>query len=68
MLAGAGRLEKTNAFLANTTTYAHKSGRASVLELLGALAHKFVVPLLEEYAGSMFVALVMVLANDNASK
>ncbi|KZV69813.1 hypothetical protein PENSPDRAFT_753100 [Peniophora sp. CONT] len=65
---GAGRLKRTMAFLAKNTTYAHESGRASVLELLGALVQKFAGSLLEEYADMVFVALVMVLANDEAPK
>ena len=63
-----GRLKKTMAFLAKNTAYTHESGRASVLELLGALVQKFAETLLEEYADMVFVALVMVLANDDAPK
>lgn len=61
---GAGRLQTTLAFLARNLSYAHASGRSSVLELLHALMTKFDVGLTAKHAEMLFVALVLCVAND----
>jgi U3 small nucleolar RNA-associated protein 20 len=65
---GKGRLRKSMTFLAKNLSYVHESGRASVMELLGAVVAKFEAGLISEYADLLFVALVMVLANDDSAK
>ncbi|KAL0573671.1 U3 snoRNP protein [Marasmius crinis-equi] len=65
---GKGRLRKQMTFLAKNLSYVHESGRKSVLELLSAIITKFQVNLIREYADILFVSLVMVVANDDASK
>ncbi|KAI5900097.1 ARM repeat-containing protein [Schizophyllum commune H4-8] len=65
---GKGRLKNTMAFLAKNLSYVHESGRLSVLELLGAVVAKFQLGLVREYAELLFVALVMVIANDESAK
>lgn len=65
---GKGRLKKQMTFLAKNLSYIFESGRKSVMELMGAILLKFDSTLLREYADLFFVALVMVLANDDSSK
>ncbi|KAL1741207.1 armadillo-type protein [Schizophyllum fasciatum] len=65
---GKGRLKNTMAFLAKNLSYVHESGRLSVLELLGAVVAKFQLGLVREYSELLFVALVMVIANDESAK
>ena len=65
---GKGRLRTTMSFLAKNTAYTYESGRLSVLELLGAIVSKFEERLIVEYADLLFVALVMVIANDDSAK
>lgn len=65
---GRGRLKKQMQFLAKNLAYVYESGRLSVMELLGAIFHKFSVELVREYADLFFVALVMVIANDDSNK
>ncbi|KAF9047678.1 hypothetical protein BJ165DRAFT_1117430 [Panaeolus papilionaceus] len=55
-------------FLAKNSSYIHESGRTSILELLGAIITKFQQNLIVEYADLLFVALVMVVANDESPK
>ncbi|KAI9508384.1 armadillo-type protein [Russula earlei] len=65
---GKGRLRTTMLFLAKNTAYAYESGRISVLELLGAIVAKFEESLIGDFADLLFIALVMVVANDDSSK
>ncbi|TFY61376.1 hypothetical protein EVJ58_g4545 [Rhodofomes roseus] len=65
---GKGRLRNQMTMLARNLSYVHESGRKSVMELLSALIIKFEVGLLREYADMIFVALVMVIANDDSAK
>ncbi|KZV87291.1 hypothetical protein EXIGLDRAFT_773803 [Exidia glandulosa HHB12029] len=63
---GKGRLQKQMNFLAKNLSYVFESGRKSVMELLGAVLAKFDPALMNEYATLFFVALVMVMANDDS--
>jgi U3 small nucleolar RNA-associated protein 20 len=65
---GKGRLRTTMSFLAKNTAFTYESGRISVLELLSAIVTKFEESLIGEYADLLFVALVMVVANDDSTK
>lgn len=65
---GKGRLRNQMAFLAKNLSYVHESGRKSVMELLSAVLAKFNPALVKEYSDMLFVALVMVIANDESSK
>ncbi|KAK0189706.1 hypothetical protein F5146DRAFT_1052188 [Armillaria mellea] len=65
---GKGRLRNQMTFLAKNLSYVHESGRKSVMELLGAVIAKFQSVLVWEYADLLFVALVMVIANDDSAK
>jgi U3 small nucleolar RNA-associated protein 20 len=65
---GKGRLRNQMSFLAKNLSYVYESGRKSVMELLGAIVTKFEVGLVREYADLLFVALVMVLGNDDSAK
>lgn len=65
---GKGRLRNQMAFFAKNLSYVHESGRASIMELLGAVIVKFQANLIQEYADLLFVALVMVVANDESAK
>jgi len=65
---GKGRLRTTMAFFARNTAYTYESGRISVLELLSAIVSKFEESLMGDYADLLFVALVMVIANDDSAK
>ncbi|OBZ65821.1 U3 small nucleolar RNA-associated protein 20 [Grifola frondosa] len=65
---GKGRLRNQMTFLAKNLSYVYESGRKSVMELLGAMISKFQVGLVQEYADLLFVALVMVIANDDSAK
>jgi len=65
---GKGRLRTTMSFLAKNTAYTYESGRLSVLELLSAIVSKFEEKLIGDYADLLFVALVMVIANDDSAK
>ncbi|KAH9067708.1 armadillo-type protein [Lactarius vividus] len=65
---GKGRLRTTMSFLAKNTAYTYESGRLSVLELLSAIVSKFEERLIGDYADLLFVALVMVVANDDSAK
>lgn len=65
---GKNRLKNQMTSLAKNLSYVYESGRASVLELLNALVNKFEVGLVQEYSNLLFVALVMVIANDDSTK
>jgi U3 small nucleolar RNA-associated protein 20 len=65
---GKGKLRYHLTFLANNLSYPYESGRKSVMELLGAVISKFEVGLLRAYADLIFIALVLVLANDDSAK
>lgn len=65
---GQGRLRKQMTFLTKNLSYPFESGRLSVMELLAAIFAKFDNALLHQYAEMFFVALVMVMANDDSSK
>lgn len=65
---GKGRLRNNMTFMAKNLSYVHESGRKSVMELLSAVVAKFEVGLVREYADLLFVALVMVVANDESAK
>ena len=65
---GKGRLRNQMTFLAKNLSYVHESGRKSVMELLGAILAKFDPALIREYSDLLFVALVLVIANDESAK
>lgn len=65
---GKGRLRNQMAFFAKNLSYVYESGRKSVMELLSAIIAKFQDALVQEYADLLFVALVMVIANDDSAK
>ncbi|KAF9524996.1 armadillo-type protein [Crepidotus variabilis] len=65
---GKGRLRNQMTFFAKNLSYVHQSGRTSIMELLGAIITKFQPILIQEYADMLFVALVMVIANDESTK
>ncbi|KAJ3508085.1 hypothetical protein NLJ89_g5945 [Agrocybe chaxingu] len=65
---GKGRLGNQMAFFAKNLSYVHETGRTSVMEILSAVIIKFHSNLVQEYADLLFVALVMVLANDESAK
>ncbi|KAJ7650292.1 armadillo-type protein [Roridomyces roridus] len=65
---GKGRLRNQMNFLAKNLSYEYESGRKSVLELLGAVLAKFEAGLVREYVDLLFIALVMVIANDDSTK
>jgi U3 small nucleolar RNA-associated protein 20 len=65
---GKGRLRNQMNFLAKNLSYEYESGRKSVLELLGAVLAKFEAGLVREYVDLVFVALVMVIANDDSTQ
>lgn len=65
---GKGRLRNQMTFFAKNLSYIHESGRTSIMELLGAVIVKFQANLIQEYADLLFVALVMVVANDESAK
>lgn len=65
---GKGRLRKQMTFFTRNLSYVHESGRKSVMELLGAIIAKFETSLICEYGDLLFVALVMLIANDDSEK
>jgi U3 small nucleolar RNA-associated protein 20 len=65
---GKGRLRNQMAFFVKNISYVHESGRTSIMELLDAVITKFQDNLVREYADLLFVALVMVVANDDSAK
>jgi U3 small nucleolar RNA-associated protein 20 len=65
---GKGRLRNQMTFLAKNLTYVHDNGRQSVMELLSAVLSKFEISLVREYGDLFFIALVMVIVNDESAK
>lgn len=65
---GKARLQRQFAFFAKNMTYEFESGRVSVMELLGAVISKFNDDVISEYAEMLFIALVLVVANDDSVK
>ncbi|GAA6006564.1 hypothetical protein JCM10207_004975 [Rhodosporidiobolus poonsookiae] len=65
---GRGRLKESLAFLAKNLSYTYESGRLSVLELVSAILSKFSSQLVQDSADLFFVSLVMVIANDDATR
>ena len=65
---GKGRLRNQMTFFAKNLSYVHESGRISVMELLGAILSKFDIGIVREYSDLLFIALVMVIANDDSSR
>ena len=65
---GKNRLKSQMTSLVKNLSYVYESGRMSVLELLNALVNKLEVGLVHEYSDLLFVALVMVIANDDSTK
>ncbi|EJD40333.1 hypothetical protein AURDEDRAFT_146375 [Auricularia subglabra TFB-10046 SS5] len=63
---GKGRLQKQMNFLAKNLSYVFESGRKSVMELLSAVFAKYDPTKLTEFSHLFFVALVMVMANDDS--
>jgi len=62
-----GRLRNQMTFLAKNLSYVYESGQKSVMELLSAVILKFDTLLIMEYAVMFFVALVMVIVNNDSS-
>ncbi len=65
---GEQRLKKTMASLAKNLSYTFESGRISVLEFLRSILSEIQESLVQKYAELFFLALVMLLANDDSSK
>lgn len=65
---GKGRLRNHMTFFAKNLSYVYESGRRSVMELLSAVLSKFNPDLIREYSDLLFVALVLVIANDDSAK
>lgn len=65
---GKARLDNQLSFLAKNLSYVYESGRLSTMELLAAVFAKFSDDVLRKYTDMFFVALVMVLANDESAK
>ncbi|KAG8924868.1 U3 snoRNP protein [Tulasnella sp. 408] len=65
---GKARMKANMEFLARNLGYAHESGRKSVMEMLNRVLESFKQDLVAQYANLYFLALVMVLANDESSK
>lgn len=65
---GKARMKANMEFLARNLSYAHESGRKSVMEMLNRVLESFKQDLVAQYANLYFLALVMVVANDESSK
>lgn len=65
---GKGRLKQNFAFLVKNLSYVFETGRLSVMELLSAIISKFNDDIIAEYGDMLFVALVMVIGNDESTK
>jgi len=65
---GKGRLKSTMQFLASNLSYVFESGRISVMELLSHCFAKFSDELVSSYSDMFFLALVIVIANDDSEK
>ncbi|KAH7099278.1 armadillo-type protein [Auriculariales sp. MPI-PUGE-AT-0066] len=64
---GKGRLQKQMNFLAKNLSYVYESGRKSAMELLRVILTKFDPALMDEFSNLFFVALVMVMSNDEST-
>ncbi|TIA92947.1 hypothetical protein E3P99_00411 [Wallemia hederae] len=64
---GKGRVKKVFEFLAKNLSYVYESGRLSVMEFLSVVIHKFDQDNLRKNSDIVFLALVMVLANDDSA-
>ncbi|WFD21090.1 U3 snoRNP protein [Malassezia caprae] len=63
---GQGRLQSQMQFLAKHLNYEKQGGRQSVLELVGAVLSKFSTDVVSQFSELFFVALVMLLANEES--
>ncbi|KAJ3340595.1 U3 snoRNP protein [Gonapodya sp. JEL0774] len=63
---GTGRLRKQMDFLIQNLSYEFEAGRNSVLEMLTVVFQKFPVSVLLEFAEGVFLALVVVIVNDES--
>ncbi|WFD24759.1 U3 snoRNP protein [Malassezia equina] len=64
---GQGRLQSQMQFLAKHLSYEKQGGRQSVLELVGAVLSKFSTDVVSQFSELFFVALVMLLANEEST-
>jgi len=64
---GQGRLQSQMQFLAKHLSYEKQGGRQSVLELVGAVLSKFSTEVVSQFSELFFVALVMLLANEEST-
>ncbi|TIC25980.1 hypothetical protein E3Q12_00708 [Wallemia mellicola] len=64
---GKARVKKVFEFLAKNLSYVYESGRLSVMELLSVIIQKFDPDNLRNNSDIVFLALVMVLANDDSA-
>ncbi|WWC59942.1 uncharacterized protein I303_102505 [Kwoniella dejecticola CBS 10117] len=65
---GKGRLKNQMTFFARNLEYTFEAGRISVMEVLNQVFLKFSDSSIEEYSDMFFVALVVVVANDDSEK
>ncbi|CAG8692427.1 33598_t:CDS:2, partial [Racocetra persica] len=65
---GRGRLKNQINFLIKNLNYTFESGRKSTMEMLSLIITKFGDEILMEYAEMFFVALSMLLVNDESNK
>ena len=65
---GEQRLKRTMTSLAKNLSYTFESGRLSVLQFLRSIFPEIQESLLQKYSDLFFLALVMLLANDDSSK
>ncbi|KAG8986175.1 U3 snoRNP protein [Tulasnella sp. 427] len=65
---GKARMKTSMEFLARNLAYVHESGRKSVMEMLNRVIESFKQDLVAQYSNLYFLALVMVLANDESNK
>jgi len=63
-----GRFAKQLAFLVHNLDYKHQEGRQSVMEAIHLLLSKVGEDLVQEIADTFFVALVLVLVNDESAE
>ncbi|KAG4303589.1 hypothetical protein PCK1_000107 [Pneumocystis canis] len=62
---GKGRLKKQMDFLIRNLEYEHASGRQSVIETINLIVSNFDDSIIEEFLEPFFIALIMVIVNDN---
>ncbi|KAG8902825.1 U3 snoRNP protein [Tulasnella sp. 403] len=65
---GKNRVKESMEFLAKNLSYAHESGRKSVMETINRVFAEFNPNVLSKYHSLFFLGLVMVLANDDSAK